>query len=326
MARLHFAPLPMAEWAAIDAAASAPTFYARPAWARAVAAVSPRFEPWPLVCEVRGVGRVLVPLMRTRGRRLPWTILQGVPMWGYTAVQRCDGGALDAATRSAVVEGVLWQGDSVRLNLWPFEEVSVRGATVREPAETSALDMQGGVEAALARMNPKARRMAGQAKRRGATCSLENREDAIDAYYALLSAAAVERWKRPQPAIPKEFLRAVWREGGDSVELWFVRYEGEPVAGGVALYGRAEVSLWTTATKPGMEILRPHNLLHATILEHAARRGLRWYNLDASSGLEGVLRFKHALGAQQTFYEILGREGRAFRLVRGVRRLLGMRG
>jgi hypothetical protein len=260
----------------------------------------------------------VVPLSHARSR-LGFNIYQGMPFDGYTAVLG-DNGLLNGKEAAEIVERLLQStGDEVLLNLWPFQTLAITNANVRIAAETSALEMSGAPSSDRTRLAPKSRRMAGQAIRKGATCGRESGPEAVETYYALFCLAATERWHRSSPTIRKEFLQEVVTRGGEDAEIWIVRYQGEPISGGVALYGCREVSLWTTATKPGMEILRPHNLLHMTIMEHAAARGVHWYNLNSSSGLEGVLRFKKALGAGYFPYEIVGRRSLRFRLAKALR-------
>lgn len=314
MTKLVFEPLPLAEWLELDRRAPAPTFFARPAWAIAIHRVFPNLAPWPLRCQLDNGAQAYVPLTRVLGSRLKWKIFHGMPFDGYTAVLSADG-LVGATSAQEVASQLLGAGDEVLLNVWPFQALKLASADVRIAAETSAMDISGDMQAARSKMGSKSRRMAGQAQRKGATCAIESGGDAAKLYYSLLCETATERWHRASPTIREEFLREVCSNGGDAVEVWIVRYEGEPVAGGVALYGSQEVSLWTTATKPGMENLRPHNLLHASIIEHAAQRGVHWYNLNSSSGLEGVLRFKKALGADCLPYEILGHRSLRFRLL-----------
>ena len=116
-------------------------------------------------------------------------------------------------------------------------------------------------------------------------------------------------------------MREVCIAGKDSVEVWIARYDGAAIAGGIALYGSQEVALWTTAMRTEMEVLRPHNILHADIIAHAAERGIHWYNLLSSANLPGVLRFKQALGAASVSYDVVGRESLRFTAVRALKRV-----
>lgn len=309
----------------MDRDGAAPTFFARPAWAIAIQRAYAHLVPWPLSCQLDDGSDAVIPLMRVYGGRLPWKIYHGMPFDGYTAVLTKDNELVEASTAAQVVRALLFQGDQVLLNLWPFEALRVVGPDVRIAAETSALDISGGVERALSKIGSKSRRMAGQARRKGATCAIEPGESSIALYFDLLQETAKHRWHRARPPLRKELLQEVCLQAKDAAEIWIVRYEGAPVAGGIALYGSQEVLLWTTATRPSMEILRPHNLLHATIIEHAAERGIRWYNLSSSSNLEGVLRFKRALGANLLKYEILGHESLPFRIVKALKHIRRLR-
>jgi len=318
MTKLRFRPLDVGEWIELDRRAPAPTFFARPAWATAIERAFPRLVAHPLACRLEDGSEAFVPLTRVQGR-LRWTLYHGMPFDGYTSVGTAQG-PLDDERASRVLSALLFGGDEVILNPWPMSRYTLRGANIHIPAETSALDLGGTLEGAQAAIASKSRRMAGQAERKGAVCTIETGANAVNTYYQLLSEAATERWGRAVPTIALDFFTEVVAQGAEAVEIWIVRYQGEPVSGGVALYGSKEVSLWTTATKPGLEILRPHNLLHATIMEHAGSRGIKWYNLNSSSGLEGVLRFKKALGAAHIPYEILGRRRPLYRAFQAIRR------
>jgi hypothetical protein len=318
MGKLRFRPMPVARWIELDRAAPAPTFFARPAWALAIQRVHARLQAHPLACTLDDGTEAVVPLTRMQGR-LAWTIYHGMPFDGYTCVMSARG-LLKGVQASMVLSALLRDADEVMLNLWPLQELHVVGATIHTPAETSALHIGGTLEGAQAAIAPKSRRMAGQSQRKGATCGIETGPRAAGTYYGLLREAATERWGRSAPTISQRFLEEVLAQGADAAQVWIVRYEGEPISGGVALYGSAEVSLWTTATKPGFEILRPHNLLHASIMEHAGALGLKWYNLNSSSGLEGVLRFKKALGANYIPYEILGYRKPMYQAFQALRR------
>lgn len=316
MTKLRFRPLDVSEWVELDRRAPAPTFFARPAWAIAIERAFPRLIAHPLACRLDDGTDAFVPLTRVHGR-LRWTLYHGMPFDGYTAVGTAQG-PLDDERAAQVFSALFLVGDEVILNPWPMGRYELRGANIHIPTETSALDLGGTLAGAQAAIASKSRRMAGQATRKGAVCHIETGSEAVNTYYRLLCEAATERWGRAVPTISFDFFNEVVATGGEAVEIWIVRYQGEPVSGGVALYGSKEVSLWTTATKPGLEIVRPHNLLHATIMEHAGSRGIQWYNLSSSSGLEGVLRFKRALGAELFNYEITGRRRLRYQLARAI--------
>jgi len=309
-------------WEELNEQYAPPTFYARPAWAKAIAQVFPQFTPATMRCQLDDGTDAIVPLMRESSGRLRWKVYHGMPFGSYTAVLG-HGKPVKPSLAARVFEGLLTLGDSVRLHPWPLTKPTVNPANVWNVEETSIIDISGGVEAALSRIGSKSKRMAGQARRRGVSCSIERGAAAIDLYYGLLEEASRDRWHLETPRLPKEFIQQVSIEGKDSVEIWVARFLGEPVGAGIALYGSEEVLLWTTVMRHGMENLKPHNILHADIIEHAARRGLLWYNLGSSAGLAGVLRFKASLGATSLPYDVLGHESSLYRTGKAIRRVLG---
>jgi lipid II:glycine glycyltransferase (peptidoglycan interpeptide bridge formation enzyme) len=143
--------------------------------------------------------------------------------------------------------------------------------------------------------------MAGQATRRGVTCSRDSSPDAVERYYDLLERAARQRGAA-RPHIPKALLDALARWGGADVEIWFAKHNEELIAGGVVAYGSDELFFWSAAMRREFGTLRPSNALNMALLHAAADRGVRWYNLGASEGLTGVARFKRDLGARAITY------------------------
>jgi hypothetical protein len=294
----------VAEWEAIDRRKPAPTFFARPAWARSVVMTYPRFALAPVWCEFADGSKVFVPMVKSRGR-LGWSEYFGLPLDKYTAALERDGSLADPARAQAAFAYVLTHlGHSCTLTPWPpaYGEITIPGATggIRE---TSLIDLSDGAEAALARMDGNARRMAHQSERRGVICTRETASsEIVDEYYAMLSITA-SAWDRGAPTFPKQLLDEVVARGGPDVEIWFARFEDRPIAGGVAVFGDQELMFWSAAMLTEFSTLRPSNALNVALIRAAAARGVRWYNLGSSEGCSpGVKRFKEGLGAFSSAY------------------------
>lgn len=305
-------------WSLIDRR-GAPTFQARPAWALALADANAAYAPAPLACTFEDGSKCIVPLVRSRGP-LGWRIYLGTPLGGYTVALRESGEIADPARAAAALRAILERGGhSVTLTPWPLMEIA--GATlagVPTTHETSIVDLSDGAEAAIARMDGKSRRMAGQASRRGVDCARANDAGAVDRYYAMLQESAV-RWGRKAPTFPKRLLEALAARGGEDVEIWFATFEGEAIAGGVMLYGSNEANFWSAAMRSEFGTLRPSNALNVALMKAAAQRGIRWYNLGSSEGLPGVARFKEGLGAVTVSYVTWKREAALYSFYRSLR-------
>ncbi len=322
LALLRVEPFPVDRWIALDRA-PAPTFQARPAWSLALADAHADFAPNPLACTFADGTTCVVPLMRTVGR-MRWRIYSGTPLGGYTIARNADGTPADAAHARAAYRAILQRaGDSVCLTPWPLEPLAADDLGGTSLARTTAVvDLADGAAAALARMDGKFRRMAGQAQRRGVTCARSTAPDAVERYYAMLEESAI-RWGRRAPTYPKRLLEALVARGGDDVQIWFAWFEEQPIAGGVILYGAQEMNFWSAAMRADFGTLRPSNALNVSLIEAAAARGVRWYNLGESEGLPGVARFKEGLGAVNVAYRSWRAERRPYALYRTLRTLLG---
>lgn len=310
------------DWLALDRAHQAPTFFARPAWARAIERVYPALEPALLRIHARGAPPVLVPLMQTRGRSFGLRNFTGFPLGGYTCLLHEDGTLAGAAAADAALAELAGFAHSASIVPWPLGPIP--SAATGTQHETAVVDLSDGIEAALARVDGCFRRMAGQAERRGVTCAPESGAQAIDTYYELLCESA-KRWGIPEPVERRTLIEALVRYGGDDVEIWFARAEQRAIAGGVVFYGGEEFFFWSAAMLGEFGRLRPSNALNFALLHAAAQRGMRWYNLGSSEGLPGVARFKKDLGARDVLYRKIELARPSARVARTLRNALARR-
>lgn len=296
-------PISLAEWTDFDASHPAPTFFARPAWASALAYAYPHLRPHPVRVNLDG-GCVLVPLMQTSGGRLAWRELVGMPLGTYTCALREDGTPASAREFDAAVAAIARTCDALTLVPWPLGPTPNGFTTRRTTHETAVIDVSEGAEKALSGVAGVSRRMAGQAARRGVSCAPLRSALGVTTYYSMLREAA-ERWGLSKPPFPQELLEGLVAYGGADVEIWFAQCDNHPIAGGVIVYGSAELFFWSAAMRQTFSHLRPSNALNVTLIEAAGERALHWYNLGASEGLPGVERFKRGLGAKTLPYSQL---------------------
>lgn len=292
--------LPIEQWEALDRARPAPTFFARPAFARALAQTYPHLQPAAHQIECDGEC-FLVPTVRTSARLRPSETV-AFPFGGYSCVLDEQGRAVDGTRSVPALRELAARCGALDFVAWPLADQPVIDGFDAVRYETAVIDCKDGVESALAGMRGVTRRMVGQAHRRGVQCE-RHETDArnLDIYYAMLQEASIG-WGLREPTIPRRLLGAVAQAGGEDVELWFAMLEGRPIAGGVVLFGRDELFFWSAAMRRDFSTYRPSNALNARLIERACERGVRWYNLGASEGLSGVERFKTDLGARPLSY------------------------
>jgi len=124
------------------------------------------------------------------------------------------------------------------------------------------------------------------------------REEDFDAYMEMYEAS-LERWKR-RPA--RTYGRAFFERirslllPADACRF-FIAWSGErPQSAALVLYESRRAVYWH-----GVSVANPApgagHMLHWKIAEDAERRGLEFYDLGPSPGLEGVARFKRGFGA-----------------------------
>ena len=285
-------------WRLLDRRTPAPTFFARPAWASALATAMPALRPAPLRARINGKAFVL-PTVCAQGRLSPFREYVGFPLGGYTCVLDEHGGPVPAALAATAIASLAARVDSLRIYPWPLAPVA-RIDAKGSAHETAVIDCTDGFGAVMTRMRGVTRRMAEQAQRRGVVCERAEVSE-LPAYYALLEETSA-RWPLGKPTISYALLEAVLEHGGEDAQLWFAHANGRRVAGGVVLFGADELFFWSAAMDREAAVYRPSNALNVALLRSACERGVRWYNLGASAGLAGVERFKHDLGAAPIAY------------------------
>lgn len=287
--------LSMEEWQAFDATHPAPTFFARPAWALALERTYPWMCAEPTLFHLPE-GEALLPFMRSGGR---FSSIEAMPLGTYTIPLSPDGGIAQKSAATIIARQLMASCEDFTCTLWPLSDSETLDECVHIPHQAAVIDLRNGMEAAIAGFKGVARRMAGQAVRKGVKVGPES--GAAETYYRLLEASA-KRWGLPRPHLPRPIFDALVEFGGNDVEFWIARYEGEAIGGGVMLYGSTEAFFWSAAMRAEYSSLRPSNLLNVEMLKASVERGMQWYNLGASDGLAGVERFKESLGAAPLDY------------------------
>jgi len=305
------------EWESFDKEHPAPTFFARPAFARALHDAFPRLEPAP-VAVVESGEWYLVPAVSSRNA-LGLSSGVGLPLGGYSSVADRRGGVVREPMLSPVVRAAAHEFDAFEFTGWPLAGQPSLGSWAQTPLTTAVIDCAGGLQSSLKSMRGVTRRMAGQAARRGVQCIRTEADDrTLRIYYDMLEESS-KGWGYASPTIPFRLLRAVFAHGREDAELWFAMLDDHPIAGAIVLFGSQELFFWSAAMRRTYSQHRPSNALNVRLIERACERGVRWYNLGASEGLAGVERFKHDLGAADVSYRRVQYQSRVAALYRRVR-------
>lgn len=312
----------MQEWVEFNEHHPAPTFFASPAWTKAVCQTDPHLKPFPVRVEIPSGKRFIVPLVSATGRLMRWKQLVGMPSGSYTCFMGEDGALpLDSDECSQIIDVLSRYAHALTINLWPLLPQCKRREGRVTMHETGLIDLRQGAEQAFGRVSGISRRMAGQASRRGVTCNREVGVGAADLYYEMLEESA-HRWGLPAPTISKTLLDAAMELGGDDSQIWIVRHGEKAIAGGVILYGSREMFFWSAAMRTEYSALRPSNALNFALIAASAERGVDWYNLGSSEGLPGVARFKKDLGAETRHYSWIHTVKPAYRVYKQIRQIL----
>jgi hypothetical protein len=163
--------------------------------------------------------------------------------------------------------------------------------------EAAVVDLEGGPDAAWARMERKTRQAVHGARASGLRFGEE--PEALDEAYALyLAQARAWRGHRPRPIELSRRLLGSSGAGAPLARLFTVRDGRGLLSAALVLDHPREVMPWWSGTHPDARARQAATYLLASVVEWAARAGCTRVNLGGSAGLPSVAAFKHALGAR----------------------------
>lgn len=287
-----------AEWDALYEACPHATASQARGWAEDWASYTHgMMRPDPLLLSLDDGSRLIVPLTRQRRRRGLASRYIAAPAGTYGGWLACE--PLGESRARAVAEWLLRRRAPLWWRLSPFDPDSAALATLTTEAdETHVLHLSEGADAVFACATHGHRCAVHKAQRNG--LSVRRADSAADweTYYDIY-LESLGRWGEDASSrYGAELFELLRRRGSPAVELWLVTLaDGEIVSGGVALYAARHVTYWHASTRTGHFALRPSNLMAYEMANDACRRGLEWFDLNPSGGIEGVKTFKRRLGA-----------------------------
>lgn len=164
--------------------------------------------------------------------------------------------------------------------------------------EAAIVDLSGGLDSALRRMDRKQRQSLRESRARGYVFASE--PGALEAAYALHLAQG-RQWAGHR-ALPLELSRRLL--AGGAAQLFTLRGAAGVVSAALALDGPHETFVWWSGTHAAARRHGAFPLLLWEIVEWAARAGRTRVNLGASTGLSFVASFKSSFGARGLRYPV----------------------
>lgn len=303
------------DWDALLAADPSASAAHRPEVWEAFAATLPGLSPRVAIVEHEGRTIGGAPVVVERRGGLHWLhalpmLLPGAPVARPGEHARVDAafaealGALADELGAVGGEWALWRPDGPPVDAAALAPLGGESRTLA----ASLVRLEGGLEAARARIDRKHRQEMRRAREGGLAFAEE--PGALETCYAL-HAAQGSRW-RGHRALPLELSRRLLgaNPARPVARLFTLRRAGELVSGALALDGPHETFVWWSGTHPEGRRLHAFPLLLWSIVEWAAAAGRARVNLGASTGLAQVAAFKRSLGAEEMRYPVLWLDAR----------------
>jgi CelD/BcsL family acetyltransferase involved in cellulose biosynthesis len=170
------------------------------------------------------------------------------------------------------------------------------------------LDLQGGIEAVLARMDKDVRYSSRRAQRQGVTVRISESLADLETFFTLYTRL---RRNQLRPVQPWKFIEAIGREiiapGRGFIVV--TEYEGRPLNVFITLlHGKTALGTHSGAN-PASRELRAGYLAMLESISEACRRGMNVFNLGRTGiGDAGQLSFKKSFGATGDLFSHLSTE------------------
>lgn len=85
----------------------------------------------------------------------------------------------------------------------------------------------------------------------------------------------------------------------ENCDFWSVFKENEYIGGGILLKQYEHVSSWLTIMHSDYLKFRPYEFVYEFLIFHYRSTGFKWFDLNPSAGLSGVVSFKEKFGTQK---------------------------
>ena len=302
------------DWAALVAAAPSPFITQTPEWMDCLVELGDYIDVSRQYRFSDGRQAVLPLARRSRPSRGLALYHSLPPAWGFAGLVGDDPRREDL---ELVLDDLAALGAaSVTVRPSPFVSEAwdaAAPASVRRAARTTHIvDLADGFEAIwLGRVKGSTRTRVRRAEREGVVVEQDATGAYIDAFYDLYVGWLRNRARRrrlPLPVAtalgrrrePRRKFEVVAQAFPQACTTWVALLNDRPVASCIQLtYGDHSVYWRGYSNLQVAGPTRANYLLQKVMIEEAVNRGCRWHHLGESGGVESLMRFKAAFGADQ---------------------------
>jgi hypothetical protein len=311
-----------ASWDRVARAALGSTIYHTRAWAQACADALPASTAVARLYRFDDGDEVLVPGVVTRVLGGSGRCFRSSPPFDYggpVSAQRLDSEKVASIAQDLRSAGYA----SVDVYESPYAISPALDGFSVTPQWTHSIPLDGGFDHVwMSRFSKNARRFARHAEKSGVVIREATERSDVGELYRLYLLSA-ERWGEKLTWLrPRELCEAAFDMGPDRARLWLAEHEGEVVAASMDYLHSSMCFAGWRAFDDSYSALKVNYALLANSVRHAAERGCEYYDLGASSGLEGVEEFKQRCGAVAMGYRAWSWQHPAYAAVARGRRSL----
>ncbi|MCS6888424.1 MAG: GNAT family N-acetyltransferase [Chloroflexus sp.] len=281
-------------WWEVARACPYATFFHTPRWTELACRVNSTVRDRTVAAILPSGVRAVLPLLEIR-RRGPFAALMSTFEGCYGGII-ADGPVSKRDVAHIYRQAYRWNISNFSYLANPLAPPETIDTTYRFGDEiTHILHLHSDFEAIFSRFAKSARTNYRRGLREGARIRRATSLDDYQAYYRAYRDA-VQRWGEDENyGYSWDFFTHVFafeQRYPAEIALWVVELDGAVVGGTLAFYWNQHVTAWHgTVTREALK-RRAMVVLDVEIARDAAARGFRYYDLNTSAGIEGVMQYK----------------------------------
>jgi hypothetical protein len=142
-----------------------------------------------------------------------------------------------------------------------------------------------------------------QAQKKNVSVRRAETEDDIEQYYRIY-CQTVKRWGEKTTRIyPRRLFQNLFQQKDPQAVFWLAEVDSLVIAGIIVLSWCKNLIYWHGCALQEYFKYYPNNLLHAFVMQEGCKNGAAHYDMGASMGLTGVIKFKESFGAKPHHYK-----------------------
>lgn len=280
------------------------TFFHSPTWTKVLEKTHPQYSNATMGFTFSTGNRAILPLVAEQSKGILFKKVKHKSMspgvYGGVLAER----RLTSEESGAIIEYLISTDISdLKVVENPLERYQFPKSFFAKSLFTQILPLDADFEQLRIRFSRGQKSNIKQAQKKGVTIRPASSLEDYERYYHIYQKT-LKRWgERAGTIYPWELFLNLFETRDPGIKLWLAEKSGKIIAGVLALYCNYTILYWHGCSLQEYLDHYPNNLLHMEIIKDGCVRGYKVYDLNPSSGHEGVVKFKESFSAKRVDFK-----------------------